>query len=96
MSDSFKLIGSSDMAAQIRRIYGRLERVLAMADATLKNVASKMSYTTDIEALGKTAHVRTKFYQNSNTAAAVAAAVDVRELFLEGAMLEFVAPAELP
>ena len=96
VSDSFELIGAGDMGAQIRRIYERLERVLAMADASLENVVSEMSYTTDIEALGEAAHIRAEFYRNAKAAPPAATAVEVRRLFLEGAMLELVATAELP
>lgn len=96
VSDSFELIGPGDMAAQIRRIYQRLEHVLAVADATLENVVNETSYTTDIEALGEAAHIRAELYRNANAAPPAATAVEVRRLFLEGAMLELVATAELP
>ena len=95
VSESFELIGAGDMDMQMRRIYERLENVLAAAHAGLENVVNEMSYTTDIKALGEAASIRAEFYRNADAAPPAATAVEVPRLFLEGAMLELVATAEL-
>lgn len=93
VDDEFNLIGPDDMAAQIARIYDRLEAALALAGADLTHVVSEVSYATDVEALAAASHVRDDRYQRANAAPPVATAVEVRRLFLPGALLELVATA---
>lgn len=93
VDEEFNLIGPGDMAAQIGRIYDRLEAALAVAGADLTNVVSEVSYTTDVQALAEASHVRDQRYQRAKAAPPVATALEIRRLFLPGALLELVATA---
>jgi enamine deaminase RidA (YjgF/YER057c/UK114 family) len=96
VDDDFNLVGEDDMGAQIDRIYTRLEAVLALASADLRHVVSEVSYTTNMEALAAAAGVRDERYSQARAAPPAATAVEVRKLYLPGAMLELVATAEVP
>lgn len=96
VDDDFDIVGPQDMAAQIARIYDRLEATLAVAGADLTHVVSETSFTTDVEALAAAAHVRDQRYRQAEAAPPVATAVEVRRLFLPGALLELVATAYTP
>ncbi len=96
VDDEFNLIGSNDMAAQIDRIYTRLEAVLGLAGADLRHVVNEVSYTTNMEALVAASGVREQRYQRAQAAPPAATAVEVRKLYLPGALLELVATAEVP
>lgn len=96
VDDEFQVVGVGDMAAQIERIYDRLEATLAVAGADLTHVVSEVSYTTDIEGLASASSVRDARYRRALAAPPVATAVEVRRLFLPDAQLELVATAELP
>ena len=86
--ENFDLVGAGDMAAQVDRIYARMEHALAAIGATPKDVVSEISFATDLAALGEAAHVRREYYQRAGAALPAATAVQVAGLFLEGAMLE--------
>jgi len=90
------VVGRGDMEAQIRQVYLRLERALAACGCSLVNVVSETAYTTDIEWLGRAAHVRDGFYRRAGAAPPAATAVEVRRLFFHEAMVELTAIAELP
>lgn len=92
---NFEVYGEGDMAAQIQRIYDRMNAVLANAGCTLINVVSEISFTTDIQALAEASHVRDEIYRAAGAAPPVATAVQVSALYLPGAMLEIQATAEL-
>ncbi|MDE0800099.1 MAG: Rid family hydrolase [Rhodospirillaceae bacterium] len=92
---NFEAYGVGDMAAQIQRIYQRMNGVLANAGCTLINVVSEISFTTDIQALAGASHVRDEIYRAAGAAPPVATAVQVSALYLPGAMLEIQATAEL-
>lgn len=92
---TFELVGAGDMAAQIRNIYARMQRVLAKANCSLKNVVSEISFTTDMVALGQAGGVRREIYRQAGAAPPVATAVQVSALYLPGALLEIHATAEL-
>jgi 2-iminobutanoate/2-iminopropanoate deaminase len=96
VDDDFNLVGEDDMGAQIDRIYTRLEAVLALASADLRHVVSEVSYTTNMEALAAAAGVRDERYSQARAAPPATTAVEVRKLYLPGAMLELVATAEVP
>ncbi|MGY8962117.1 MAG: RidA family protein [Rhodospirillales bacterium] len=93
--ENFEAYGVGDMAAQIQRIYERMNGVLANAGCTLINVVSEISFTTDIQALAGASHVRDEIYRAAGAAPPVATAVQVSALYLPGAMLEIQATAEL-
>ena len=93
--ENFEVYGVGDMAAQIQRIYDRMNAVLANAGCTLVNVVSEISFTTDIQALAESSHVRDEIYRVAGAAPPVATAVQVSALYLPGAMLEIQATAEL-
>lgn len=93
---TFQLVGENDMEAQIRQIYARMKNVLAKAGADLSHVVSEISFTTDMQALGRASWVRDEIYRNANAAPPVATAVEVKGLYLPGAMLEIHATAEMP
>lgn len=93
--ENFEVYGAEDMAAQIQRIYDRMNAVLANAGCTLVNVVSEISFTTDIQALAESSHVRDEIYRVAGAAPPVATAVQVSALYLPGAMLEIQATAEL-
>lgn len=93
--ENFETYGVGDMAAQIQRIYERMNGVLANAGCTLINVVSEISFTTDIQALAGVSHVRDEIYRAAGAAPPVATAVQVSALYLPGAMLEIQATAEL-
>lgn len=92
---TFTLVGAGDMAAQIRHIYMRMEKILAKANCTLQNVVSEINFTTDMTALTGATGVRAGIYKRANAAPPVATAVQVAGLYLPGAMLEVHATAEL-
>ena len=93
--ETFALVGEGDMEAQIRQIYARMQRVLAKAGADLTHVVSEISFTTDMAALSKAGHVRSEIYRAAGAAPPVATAVEVKGLYLPGALLEIHATAEM-
>ena len=96
IDDDMAVVGRGDMEAQIRQIYVRLERALAACGCSLLDVVSETAYTTDIEWLGRAAHVRDEFYRRAGAAPPAATAVEVGRLFFPEAMVELTAIAELP
>lgn len=96
VTDDFRLVGAGDMGAQIARIYERMQRVLAAAGCSLKDVVAEISFTTDMDALAAAAHVRDGIYRAAGAAPPAATAVEVRRLYLPGALLELQATAILP
>ncbi|MDX2223714.1 MAG: Rid family hydrolase [Rhodospirillaceae bacterium] len=93
--DQFNLVGAGDMAAQIRCIYTRLQKVLAKAGADLRHVVSETNYTTNSPELTKAAWVRREIYRAAGAAMPAATGVHVSGLALPGAMLEVHAIAAL-
>jgi len=93
--ENFNLVGADDMDAQIRCIYARLQKVLAAAGASLKNVVSETNYTTNSPALKKSSWIRAEIYKQAGAAMPAATGVQVPGLALEGAMLEVHATAIL-
>jgi enamine deaminase RidA (YjgF/YER057c/UK114 family) len=93
--DQFNLVGPGDMAAQIRCIYARLQRVLAKAGADLRHVVSETNYTTHSPELTQAAWVRREIYRAAGAAMPAATGVHVTGLALPGAMLEVHAVAAL-
>lgn len=91
-----RVVGAGEMEVQLRQIYTRLEQALAAAGCTLEDVVSETAYTTDIEALGRAAHVRDGFYARAGAAPPAATAVEVRRLFFPDTMIELAAIAQLP
>ena len=96
IDEEMLVVGRGDMEAQVRQVYLRLERALAACGCSLVNVVSETAYTTDIEWLGRAAHVRDGFYRRAGAAPPVATAVEVRRLFFPEAMVELTVVAELP
>jgi enamine deaminase RidA (YjgF/YER057c/UK114 family) len=96
IDEDMLVVGRGDMETQIRQVYLRLERALAACGCSLVNVVSETAYTTDIEWLGRAAHVRDGFYRRAGAAPPAATAVEVRRLFFPEAMVELTAIAELP
>jgi enamine deaminase RidA (YjgF/YER057c/UK114 family) len=96
IDEDMLVVGRGDMEAQIRQVYLRLERALAACGCSLVNVVSETAYTTDIEWLGRAAHVRDGFYRRAGAAPPAATAVEVRRLFFPEAMVELTVIAELP
>lgn len=94
--ETFQLIGENDMEAQIRQIYLRMKNVLAKVGGNLTHVVSEISFTTDMQALGRASWVRDEIYRTSGAAPPVGTAVEVKGLYLPGAMLEIHATAEMP
>lgn len=94
--ESFALVGANDMEAQIRQIYRRMRNVLAKANADLTHVVSEISFTTDMKALAQASWVRDEIYRNAGAAPPVGTAVEVKGLYLPGALLEIHATAEMP
>lgn len=95
IDEQMHVVGVGDMEAQIRQVYTRLERALAAAGCSLVQVVSETAYTTDIEWLGRAAHVRDEFYERAGAAPPAVTAVEVRRLFFPDAMVELAAIAEL-
>jgi len=96
IDEEMLVVGRGDMEAQVRQVYLRLERALAACGCSLVNVVSETAYTTDIEWLGRAAHVRDGFYRRAGAAPPAATAVEVRRLFFPEAMVELTVVAELP
>jgi enamine deaminase RidA (YjgF/YER057c/UK114 family) len=96
IDEGMRIVGPGDMEAQVRQVYGRLERALAACGCTLVNVVSETAYTTDIDLLARAAHVRDDFYRRAGAAPPAATAVEVRRLFFPDALVELAAVAELP
>lgn len=95
INDAMEVVGPGNMEAQIQRIYERLQTALAAAGLTLADVVCEVAYTTDIVALGRSAHVRDRCYRQANAAPPAATAVEVPRLYFPEAMVELVATAEL-
>lgn len=95
VDDQFVLVGEGDMEVQIRCIYARLQRVLAAAGATLKDVVSETNYTTDSPALSRASWVRAQIYRDAGAAMPAATGVRVVGLAHPGALLEVHATAVL-
>lgn len=95
IDERMQVVGPGDMEAQIRQIYLRLERALAACGCSLVQVVSETAYTTDIEWLGRAAHVRDDFYRRAGAAPPAVTAVEVRRLFFSDALVELAATAEL-
>ena len=95
IDERMQVVGPGDMEAQIRQIYLRLERALAACGCSLVQVVSETAYTTDIEWLGRAAHVRDGFYRRAGAAPPAVTAVEVRRLFFSDALVELAATAEL-
>lgn len=95
IDERMQVVGPGDMEAQIRQIYLRLERALAGCGCSLVQVVSETAYTTDIEWLGRAAHVRDGFYRRAGAAPPAVTAVEVRRLFFPDALVELAATAEL-
>jgi enamine deaminase RidA (YjgF/YER057c/UK114 family) len=93
---NFNLVGRGDMAAQVHRIYTRMEEALKVVGANLQNVVSEILFTTDIKALSAASHVRTEFYRRANASKPASTAIEVKGLALEGAMLEIHPIIEVP
>jgi enamine deaminase RidA (YjgF/YER057c/UK114 family) len=96
IDDQMRVVGVGDLEAQIRRIYTRLEHALAASGCSLVHIVSETAFTTDVEWLGRAAHVRDEFYARAGAAPPAATAVEVRRLFFHDAMVELTAIAELP
>jgi len=94
--EDFRLVGAGDMAAQIDRIYVRLEEALASQGATLQHVVSEILFTTDLEALSAAAGVRREHYARHDASIPASTAVQVAALALPGAMLEVHPTVESP
>jgi enamine deaminase RidA (YjgF/YER057c/UK114 family) len=95
IDERMQVVGPGDMEAQIRQIYLRLEHALAGCGCSLLQVVSETAYTTDIEWLGRAAHVRDGFYRRAGAAPPAVTAVEVRRLFFPDALVELAATAEL-
>jgi enamine deaminase RidA (YjgF/YER057c/UK114 family) len=91
-----RVVGPGDMEAQVRQVYLRLEHALDACGCSLLQVVSETAYTTDIEWLGRAAHVRDGFYRRAGAAPPAVTAVEVRRLFFAEALVELSATAELP
>jgi enamine deaminase RidA (YjgF/YER057c/UK114 family) len=96
IDDDMVVVGQGDMEAQVRRIYRRLDRILAASGCSLLDVVSETAYTTDIEWLGHAAHVRDAVYAEAGAAPPAVTAVEVRRLFFPEALVELTVVAELP
>lgn len=96
IDQSMQVVGPGDMEAQVRQIYQRLEGALAACGGSLVHVVSETAYTTDIEWLGRAAHVRDGFYERAGAAPPAATAVEVRRLFFPEALVELAVIAEMP
>ena len=94
--ENFDLVGAGDMAAQIDRIYTRLEAALATQGATLQHVVSEILFTTDLAALSAASEVRRSFYARHDASIPASTAVQVAALALPGAMLEIHPTIEAP
>ena len=96
IDEGMLVVGRGDMEAQVRQVYLRLEHALAACGCSLLDVVSETAYTTDIEWLGRAAHVRDGFYRRAGAAPPAVTAIEVRRLFFPEAMVELTAVAELP
>ena len=96
IDERMQIVAPGDMEAQVAQIYRRLERALAACGCSLVDVVSETAYATDIEWLGRAAHVRDGFYRRAGAAPPAATAVEVRRLFFPDALVELTVVAELP
>ena len=88
------LIAPHDMAGQMRAVYTNIQRTLAAAGLSFDHVAKETIYTTDMDALLKSADIRLEFYTKDHLPAT--AWVQVQRLIDPGFLVQVDVIAELP
>ena len=88
------LVAPGDMAGQMRAVYTNIERTLAATGLNFDHVVKETIYTTDMDALLKSADIRLGFYTKDHLPAT--AWVQVQRLIDPGFMVQVDVIAELP
>ncbi len=86
--DDGSVLSPGDGERQVAVIYGRLEKILSMHGATLKNVVRENSFVTDWEEFAKAAPLRIAAYDEAGAEYPAATAVQVVSLAEEGLVTE--------
>lgn len=87
--DDGSVLAPGDGERQIAEIFARLETILSMHGATLKNVVRENSFVTDWEEFAKAAPIRIAAYDDAGATYPAATAVQVVSLAEEGLIAEF-------
>ena len=88
------LVAPHDMAGQMRAVYNNIQRTLAATGLNFDHVVKETLYTTDMDALLKSADIRFEFYSKEHLPAT--AWVQVQRLIDPGFMIQVDVIAELP
>ncbi len=88
------LVAPGDMPGQMRAVYANIQRTLAAAGLNFEHVVKETIYTTDMDALLKSADVRFEFYSKDHLPAT--AWLQVQRLIDPGFLVEIDVIAELP
>ena len=86
--DDGSVLAPGDGERQVAVIYERLEKILSLHGATLKNVVRENSFVTDWEEFSKGAPIRIKAYDDAGAEYPAATAVEVVSLAEEGLVVE--------
>lgn len=89
-----QIVGRSDIVAQTRHIYRKLDALLRAAGGSLRDIVSTTEYVTAIENYRRTADVRREVFGGPPYPAATG--VIVTGLLREGALIEISAIAVVP
>jgi enamine deaminase RidA (YjgF/YER057c/UK114 family) len=89
-----RLVAPGDMAGQMRAIYGSIRRTLEDNGADFDGVVKETIYTTDMDALLKTADLRFEYYSKEHLP--TVSWVQVQRLADPGFLVEIEVIAELP
>src|ERR1700688_3578457 len=89
-----RLVGSADMAGQMRAAYSNIRRTLAAHGAGFDEVVKETIYTTDMEALLKASDLRFEYYDKERLATTPSG--QVSRLVDPGFLVQIEVVAELP
>ena len=88
-----EVVGSGDMAAQVRQVLENVRAVLAHVGGEMGDVISLVQYTTDIEAFMGCGPIRAAYFTEPYP---VTTTVEVRRLYRPELLIEITAVAEIP
>ena len=87
-----ELVGPGDMGAQARQIFANIETILALADASLRDIVKITTYVTDMTQYRAYGEVRAELFPDAALASATVASP---ELVRPGFLIEIEAIAVL-
>lgn len=72
-----KAVSPGDMGAQARKIFSNIEEILALADASLKDIVKITTYVTDMSQYGAYAKVRSELFPAADLASATVGSTEL-------------------